>query len=262
MLTPSEITKRKRQNPIAMITAYDACFARIAEAAGIDMILVGDSAANVMLGYSTTREIHMEDMLLLTAAVRRGAPNTHVVADMPWQSDCDVQTALQNARRFIEVGANSVKLEGSRLDVVRALRQESISVVGHLGLLPQTATNFKQRGQSTEEAEKIYDDALALEDAGIFALVLEHIPERLGALISQGLRGIPTIGIGAGQQVDGQVLVLHDALGMHPFPLPPFARKFADLYEQGVAGLRRYIEVTRNSAEKNSYSALARDTSN
>jgi len=246
MLNPNELKLRKGNLPIAMITAYDACFARIAEASGIDMILVGDSGANVVLGYASTREIGMDEMLMFVGAVRRGATSTHIVADMPWQSDRDPSTAVMNAKRLLAAGAHSVKVEGADLNVIEALIRNNISVVGHLGLLPQTATSFKQQGQSSEEAEKILTDARAIAQLGIIALVLEHIPERLGYLVSQALPSIPTIGIGAGKLVDGQVLVLHDALGMHPYKVPPFAHKFTDLYAQSVEALKCYVQAVRD----------------
>lgn len=246
MLQRAELQSMKGNSPIVMITAYDACFARMAEAAGVDMILVGDSAANVVLGYESTREISMQEMLIFVAAVRRGAPNTHIVADMPWQSDRDPGTALTNARRFMEAGAHSVKIEGPHVEVLENLRRHGIDVVGHLGLLPQTATSFRQQGTSPEEASRILHEAKLVAQAGAFALVLEHIPEELASLISQGIPGIPTIGIGAGSRVDGQVLVMHDALGMHPFKVPPFATQFANLYAEGVDGLRRYASHVRN----------------
>jgi 3-methyl-2-oxobutanoate hydroxymethyltransferase len=249
MLQANDIKALKGKSPIVMITAYDACFARMAEAAQVDMILVGDSVANVVLGFSTTRDVGMEEMLMFVSATRRGAPDTHIVADMPWRSDVEPEIALKNAQRFVLAGANSVKIEGACIKVVRHLRQAGIEVVGHLGLLPQTATSFRQHGQSADEAEKLLQDAIELEQAGVCALVLEHIPERLGAHISQGLQHVPTIGIGAGNLVDGQVLVLHDALGLHPFKLPPFAHKFVDLYAQGVMGLEAYAESVRKKKE-------------
>lgn len=247
MLQPNELKERKGNKPISMITAYDAPFARMAEAAGIDMILVGDSGANVVLGMQSTRDIGMAEMLVFVAAARRGAPNTHIVADMPWQSERTPAEAVMNAKKFLEAGANSVKIEGARSEILEALKKEKISVVGHLGLLPQSATSFKQQGQSPEEASRIYEEAKLCARCGVFALVLEHIPESLGAHISQALQDIPTIGIGAGKKVDGQVLVLHDALGLHPFRIPPFAEKFADLYGAGVQGIQNYIEsVNKN----------------
>lgn len=242
MVTIEELKARKHGKPIAMLTAYDAPFARIAEAAGIDMILVGDSCANVVLGYSSTREVGMDEMLLFVGAVRRGAPNTHIVADMPWKSERTVDEALANARRFMESGANSVKIEGARTEIIAALKKNNIPVVGHLGLLPQSATSFKQQGQSPEEAQRILQEARDVASAGVCCLVLEHIPESLGALISQALHDVPTIGIGAGREVNGQVLVLHDALGLHPFKIPPFAQKFSDLYSEAVLGMQKYVE--------------------
>jgi 3-methyl-2-oxobutanoate hydroxymethyltransferase len=242
MKTSSDLKAMKGISRIAMITAYDACFARIAEAAGIDMILVGDSAANVVLGYSSTRDIGMDEMLIFVGAVRRGAPNTHVVADMPWHSDIDVPTAIYNARRFMDAGANSVKIEGAQIEILCALQKEGIPVVGHVGLLPQTATSFKQAGQSPEEAERTLQEAIVFAQFGAFAIVIEHVPDSLGSLVAQRISDIPIIGIGAGNSVDGQVLVLHDALGMHPFRQPPFAKKFAEIYVQGVDALRRYVE--------------------
>lgn len=231
--------------PIAMMTAYDAAFARMAEAAGIDTILVGDSAANVLLGFDTTRAIGMDEMVVLTAAVRRGAPDTHVIADMPYGSDQEPIAALANARRFLSVGANAVKIEGTPYAVIEHLCANGISVVGHLGLLPQTATSFRQTGNTPEDARRILSEAQKLASIGIDMLVLEHVPESLGALVAQGI-SVPVIGIGAGRQVDGQVLVMHDALGMHPFRIPPFATRFANLWEQGVAGMRAYTEAVRH----------------
>lgn len=245
MLNKNDLQAMKGHAPIVMVTAYDACFARMAEAAKVDMILVGDSGANVVLGYSSTREIGMSEMLMFVAAVRRGAPNTHIVADMPWQSDKDPGIALENARRFLQVGANSVKVEGANSEVLKYLCRHEINVVGHLGLLPQTATTFKQQGQSPEDAVRILQESKIVAQAGVFALVLEHIPEQLASLISQGLTSIPTIGIGAGKLVDGQVLVLHDVLGMHPFKVPPFATQHANLYAEGVAGLERFASSVR-----------------
>lgn len=243
MLSEKEIVALKGQRKVSMITAYDACFARIAEEAGIDMILVGDSGANVVLGHKSTRDIGMNEMLMFVGAVRRGAPNTHVVADMPWQSDRTPEEALIHAKRFLELGADSVKVEGCRPEVIQHLIQKNISVVGHLGLLPQTATSFKQQGREPEDALRIESEAKILAQCGVYALVLEHIPESLGGLISKGLDDVCVIGIGAGNQVDGQVLVLHDALGMHPFKIPPFAHRYADIFTQAVGGLRAYRDA-------------------
>lgn len=244
MLTANDIALTKNTRKVSMITAYDASFARMAQAAEIDMLLVGDSAANVLLGLESTRQVGMAEMLILTAAVSRGAPDTHIVADMPWQSEQNAEMALYNARQFMQVGAHSVKLEGYKPEIIAHLLQNGVPVVAHLGLLPQSAEKFTQQGKTPAEAERILQEAQALSELGVFAMVLEHIPSDLGAEIARKVKSV-VIGIGAGSQVDGQVLVIHDALGLHPFKVPPFAHKFADLYAAGVAGLREYKASVR-----------------
>ncbi len=246
MLTPKDITEKKARNEkISMITSYDFAFAQMAEAAGIDQILVGDSLANTMLGYSTTRDVGMTEMLIFVGAVCRGAPNTHVVADMPYQSDKDPQTAYDNARRFMDLGAASIKLEGTPEGVIEFLRSKDIPVCAHLGLLPQTAENFKQKGKTTEEAEAIEKAAKYVDSLGCFEMVLEHIPEELGTRITREVNAA-TIGIGGGRYTDGQVLVMHDALGMHQKKIPPFATKFVNMFELGVEGFKKYIDSVKN----------------
>jgi len=224
---------KKSGTPISMVTVYDTAFARMAEAAKIDMLLVGDSAANVMLGMERTAGISMEAMCLFTSAVKRGAPNSYIISDMPFGSDSEPKIALQNATRLIEAGASAVKIEGVPLPSLRAIREKGIDLVGHLGLLPQTATSFKQVGKSEEEAEKIFEQAKILDSLEPCSIVLEHIPEELGKKVSLATNA-PTIGIGAGSHTDGQVLVMHDILGMHQLKLPPFAKKFANLWDMGV----------------------------
>jgi 3-methyl-2-oxobutanoate hydroxymethyltransferase len=230
---------KKEGKPISMITVYDAAFARMAEAAEIDMLLVGDSAANVMLGMDRTAGISMEAMCLFTSAVKRGAPNSYIISDMPFGSDSTPKSAACNAKKFIEAGANAVKVEGLPLDSLRAIIEEGIDLVGHLGLLPQTAKNFKQTGGNEEEAEEIFEQAKVLDSLNPCAIVLEHIPNTLGKKITQATDA-PTIGIGAGKETDGQVLVMHDLLCMHPFKLPPFAKKFANFWEAGVNAFSDY----------------------
>lgn len=225
-----------------MITAYDFAFAQMAENAGIDQILVGDSLANTMLGYKKTSDIGMEEMLIFVGAVCRGAPNTHVVADMPFLSDKDPQTAYDNARRFMDLGASSVKIEGNPVGVREFLISKGIPVCAHHGLLPQTAKDFHQKGKTEEEARNIVADAKASDNMGCFEIVLEHIPESLGTLITNQVSAA-TIGIGGGKFTDGQVLVMHDALGMHLGKNPPFATKFANIYDAAVEGFRKYIEA-------------------
>lgn len=241
MLSIKEIqNKKKNKEKISIITAYDFAFARMAEEAGIDQILVGDSLANVMLGYPSTRDIGMAEMILFTRAVAKGAPNTHIIADMPYLSDGDPETAMENAKRLLEVGAHSVKLEGAKINVIEALIKKGIPVMGHLGLLPQTAESFKQYGKTEAEADQLLKEALAIDKLGVYSMVLEHVPESLGSLISQRVSAT-TIGIGAGRNTDGQVLVLHDVLGINGGKIPPFAKKFADVFEVGVRGISDYI---------------------
>jgi 3-methyl-2-oxobutanoate hydroxymethyltransferase len=202
---------------------------------------VGDSLANTMLGYKSTREIGMTEMLIFVAAVCRGAPNTHVVADMPYLSDKDPQTAYDNARRFMDVGCASIKLEGTPEGVIEFLRSKDIPVCAHHGLLPQTAENFKQKGRTAEEAAAIEAAAKFTDDLGCFEMVLEHILEELGKKITDSVKAV-TIGIGGGKFTNGHVLVMHDALGMHPGKIPPFATKFVDMYALGVEGFKKYVD--------------------
>ncbi|MDR0516143.1 MAG: 3-methyl-2-oxobutanoate hydroxymethyltransferase [Fibromonadaceae bacterium] len=230
---------KKSGKAISMVTVYDAAFARMAEAAEIDMLLVGDSAANVMLGLDKTASISMEAMCMFTNAVKQGAPKSYIICDMPFGSDADAETAVANAKILINAGANAVKLEGLPLNSLKAIREKGIDIVGHLGLLPQTAKSFKQVGKSQEEAEKIFEQAKILDSLEPCAIVLEHIPDSLGKKISQSIDS-PTIGIGAGKDTDGQVLVMHDILGMHPFKLPPFAKNFASFWNAGVSAFSDY----------------------
>lgn len=249
MLSPIDIKNKKAKGEkVSMITAYDYAFAQMAEAAGVDQILVGDSLANTMLGYKKTSDIGMNEMLIFVAAVCRGAPNTHVVADMPYLSDKDPQTAYDNARRFMDLGASSIKLEGTPEGVIEFLRSHDIPVCAHHGLLPQTAENFKQKGRTEEEAAAIIKAAKFTDDLGCFEMVLEHIPEELGTKITNMVSAV-TIGIGGGKFTDGQVLVMHDALGMHQRKNPPFAPKFVDMFELGVEGFKKYIDSVQNSGK-------------
>ena len=246
MLTPEDIQRKKANaSKISMITAYDFAFARMAEDAGVDQILVGDSLANTMLGYKTTRNVGMNEMLIFASAVCRGAPNTHVIGDMPYMSDATPQLAYDNARRFLDVGCQSIKLEGTPEGVIEFLRSKDIPVCAHHGLLPQTAENFRQKGKTEEEALAIEKAAKYTDSLGCFEMVLEHIPEELGTRITKEVKAA-TIGIGGGCHTDGHVLVMHDALGMHPGKIPPFATKFVDMYALGVEGFKKYIESVKN----------------
>lgn len=228
--------------PMSMVTAYDAPFAALAQEAGIDVLLVGDSVANTVLGHARTGDIGMPEMLHHVAAVRRGAPDACILADMPLGADHGVENALGNARALAAAGADAVKIEGPRLDEIRSLALEGIAVCGHLGLLPQTATSLKQAARDEAEQELLLAEAAALQEAGCVGIVLEHIPASLGRRATEALR-IPTIGIGAGPDCRGQVLVLHDVLGLS-IRRPPFAKAWADLRSQVLEALRGYHRET------------------
>lgn len=244
MLSARQIQELKGKRKIAQITAYDCAFAKIAEAAGVDQILVGDSLANTMLGYSSTQSVGMGEMLLFVAAVCRGAPNTHVIADMPYQSYRTPGEALENAKRFAAVGAGSVKLEGCFPDVISFLVQNGIPVCGHLGLLPQTAVSRRQVGKTEEEAKRLLAEIGQVEAAGAYECVLEHIPGELGKTLTDAAN-LVTIGIGAGSHTDGHVTVLHDALGIGNGKIPPFATKFCSVFDVAKKGIEDYVEFVR-----------------
>ncbi len=239
--------KKERGEKISMLTAYDYSTARIADSAGIDILLVGDSLGQVMLGYDSTVQVTMEDKIHHTKAVSRGAKRALVVGDMPFLSyNISPEEALRNAGRFLqEAGAQAVKLEGAVVaSTVTRMIEVGIPVMGHLGLTPQSINVFgghKIQGKTRDAAKKMLDDALKLEEAGIFALVLETVPTPLAALISQRL-SIPTIGIGAGIGCDGQVQVVHDILGWYPDFTPKHARKYTDMSAALKAAFEEYRE--------------------
>jgi 3-methyl-2-oxobutanoate hydroxymethyltransferase len=235
-LAITELLEMKRQGTrIAMVTAYDAAGARLAEAAGIDVVLVGDSAAMVVLGHDSTVPVTMDEMLFMTRAVASAVQRPLVVGDMPFGSyQVSDQEAVRNAVRFVKEGrADTVKLEGAgrMLPRVRAIVESGIPVMGHLGLTPQSATalgGYKAQGRTATRARKMLADALALQEAGCYSLVLEAVPTPVAARITEALE-IPTIGIGAGPQVDGQVLVYHDLLGLTEGHTARFVKRYADL---------------------------------
>jgi len=238
--------KKQRGQPISMITAYDYPTAMIADEAGIDSILVGDSLGMVVLGYDTTLPVTMEDMLHHCKAVARGAIHPLLIGDLPFMSyQVSVEQAVANAGRLIkDAGMDAVKLEGGRerADAVRAIEAAGIPVMGHLGLTPQSVRKlggFRTQGLTAEAAHRLLEDALALQEAGCFSLVLESIPARLAELISSRLT-IPTIGIGAGAGCDGQVLVQQDMLGLFKRFKPRFAKAYIDLYAQILTAFETY----------------------
>jgi 3-methyl-2-oxobutanoate hydroxymethyltransferase len=245
-ITAPDIKARKGGPKITMITAYDHPGAVIADKAGVDIILIGDSVANVVHGMDTTLEIGLDEIVLHTRAVKRAKPNALVVADMPWLSfHLTPEDAVRNAGRLVrEGGAEAVKLEGGRkrIPTVRAILDAEIPVMGHVGLTPQSVHafgGFKVQGKAVEAAKEMIEDARALADAGCFSIVIEGVPNVLGEIITKEI-DIPTIGIGAGPSTDGQVLVFHDVLGLGSGRSPKFVRPYADLANQAVSALERF----------------------
>jgi 3-methyl-2-oxobutanoate hydroxymethyltransferase len=248
---PDLLAMKRDGKRITMMTAYDAAFARLVDQAGIDVILVGDSLGMVVLGHSTTVPVTMDDMVRHAAAVSRGATRPLLIGDMPFGSyqTCTAD-ALRNAARFLkEAGMDAVKIEGGAevVDAVRALTANGIAVMAHVGLTPQRVAQlggFKVQAKTARAARQLIDDALALEDAGACSIVLESVPAAVGALATEKLE-IPTIGIGAGVDCDGQVLVLHDVLGLYGEFKPKFAKRYADIGSAVTEALREFDREVR-----------------
>lgn len=239
--------KKDRGDPISMLTAYDYPTSLIMDRVGIDSILVGDSLGMVVLGYENTLRVSMEEMLHHCRAVARGAQHALLIGDMPFMSfQVSIEDAVRNAGRFLqEGGMDAIKLEGGRerADTIRAIINAGIPVVGHIGLTPQSVNlfgGFRAQGKTAAAAKRIYEDAIFLQDAGCFSLVLEAVPGRLAELISEKL-DIPTIGIGAGIGCDGQVLVTHDLLGLFDRFTPKFVRKYADFFSEMERAFNEFI---------------------
>jgi 3-methyl-2-oxobutanoate hydroxymethyltransferase len=253
-VTPAELGRMKdRGQKIAMVTAYDASSGRLADRAGVDCVLVGDSAAMTMFGRDSTVSATMEEMLLLTRAVRSGVSRALLIADMPFGSFqvSDVAAAEHAIRLVKEAGAEAVKLEGAGTSARRiaAIVGAGIPVIGHLGLTPQSATllgGLKAQGRTAEQAERMCLDAVALEQAGCCAIVLEAIPEPVARRISGAAR-VPTIGIGAGATCDGQVLVWHDLLGLSDGHVARFVKRYAALADEILSALQNYVSDVRGS---------------
>ncbi len=259
-----ELAEMKRTGtPIAMVTAYDAAGARLAEAAGMDILLVGDSAAMVVLGHESTVPVTMDEMLFMTRSVSRAVRRPLVVGDMPFGSyQVSDEDAVRNAIRFVkEGGADTVKLEGAgrMLPRVRAIVDSGIPVMGHIGLTPQSVTalgGYKAQGRTAAKARRLVDDALALQDAGCYSIVLEAVPTPVAARITKALT-IPTIGIGAGPECDGQVLVYHDLLGLTEGHTARFVKRYADLATVIREALAAFVGDVRSGAypeERHTYS--------
>ncbi len=260
--TAAKIKALKGETKIAMLTAYDALSASLVDGADMPAVLVGDSLAMTVLGYETTLPVSMTEMLHHTAAVSRGVEKALVIADMPFMSyQPSVGMGLENAGRFIkESGADAVKIEGGamRAELIEALVSNGIPVLGHIGLTPQSIKEmggYKVQGKTTEQARQLMDDAMAVEQAGAFALVLECVPAELGEMISSALT-IPTIGIGAGAGCDGQVLVFTDLLGISGKPVPKFVKKYADLnplITEALAAYKTEVEAGTFPADEQTY---------
>lgn len=249
---PQVVARKGGEDPLVMITAYDASSARIADAGGADIILVGDSLGMVILGYDSTLEVTMDDMVRHTAAVTRSCDRPLVIADMPYLSYHLGQTeTVRNAGRLIVEGkAKAVKVEGGRkrLPVIDSLLDAEIPVMGHIGLTPQSVNAFggyKVQGKALEPAQNLIDDAKALAAAGVFSIVLECVPAPLARIVTKAV-DVPTIGIGAGPDTDGQVLVYHDLLGLFEGHKPKFVRRFGDVGEAAVMGVAAYADAVRS----------------
>jgi len=248
MKTTTDFLKMKKQNePIVMLTAYDYPSAKLAERASVDMILVGDSLGMVVLGYDSTVPVTVEDMIHHTKAVRRGAPNTFIVTDMPFMSyHISKEEAMRSAMRIMqETNTNALKVEGAGrvIDTIASLTEAGVPVVAHLGLTPQSVGvlgGYRVQGKDAESARKLLDDAKQCEQAGAIALVLECVPKQLAAEVTK-LLSIPTIGIGAGDETDGQVLVYHDLLGYAVDRVPKFVKKYANIQDTIHSAITSYV---------------------
>jgi len=245
---------KERGEKFTQVAAYDFSMAMIIEQAGMDMILVGDSMGNVVYGYEGTVPVTMDQMIFHSQAVRKGAPNTFVMGDMPFLSyQVSVEEAVRNAGRFYkEAGVDAVKLEGGRKMVpqVRAIVDAGMVVMGHIGLTPQSAAQmggFKVQGNTAEAAMRVLDDAEALQEAGAFCVLLEGVPAEAGKLVTEILR-IPTLGVGAGPHCDGQALLVNDVLGIYQVFTPKFVRRYANLGEEMRRALAEYISDIRNGS--------------
>jgi len=250
---PAVRARKGSGRPLVMVTAYDAPGARMADEAGVDMILVGDSLAMVVLGYEDTLQVTVADMAHHVAAVARTRPSALIVGDLPWMSyHLSTDDAVRNAAHLVRAGAQAVKLEGGhkRVPVVQAIVDAEIPVMGHIGLTPQSLHamgGFKVQGKSVDAAFALVDEAQALVAAGCFALVLEGVPDEVAAMVTEAV-AVPTIGIGAGIHCDGQVLVSHDLLGLQDRLIPKFVRRYANLKADGVEAITAWAADVRSGA--------------
>jgi 3-methyl-2-oxobutanoate hydroxymethyltransferase len=251
-ITAPAIRAMKGKSRIGMLTAYDYPSAKVADAAGADILLVGDSLAMVVLGYADTLSVTVDDMLHHTRAVARGTKSALIVADMPYLSyHLSTEESVRNAGRFMQAGAHAVKVEGAkphRLRTIEAILEAEVPVMGHIGLTPQSVNalgGFKLQGKSADDARRLIDEAVALERVGCFSLVLECVPAELAAIITEQV-SIPTIGIGAGPSCDGQVLVFHDVLGIYDGHTPKFVRQYAHIAQDMQTALEAFLSDVRS----------------
>ena len=250
LAAPAIRARKGDGTPLVMVTAYDTPSARIVDDAGADIILVGDSVAMVVLGYDDTLAVTIDDMAHHTAAVARAKPKAMVVADMPWMSyHVSREETVRNAARLLRAGASAVKLEGGRkrLDMIGAILDAEIPVMGHLGLTPQSVHmlgGFKVQAKEFDAARALLDDAVALAEAGCFSIVLECVPDAVATMVTEAVP-VPTIGIGAGAHCDGQVLVFHDLLGLNGGRAPKFVRRYADLRGDATAAVSQFADDVR-----------------
>lgn len=256
-ITAPAIRAMKGKSRIGMLTAYDYPSAKVADAAGADILLVGDSLAMVVLGYPDTLSVTVDDMLHHTRAVVRGTKSALIVGDMPYLSyHVSIEESVRNAGRFMQAGAHAVKVEGakpSRLRTIEAILDAEVPVMGHIGLTPQSVNalgGFKLQGKNAGDAKRLIDEAVALERIGCFSLVLEAVPTELAAMITERV-SIPTIGIGAGPSCDGQVLVFHDVLGIYDGHTPKFVRQYAHIAQDMQAALETFLADVRNGSFPN-----------
>ena len=242
MVTPEYIKSMKSKQKIVMLTAYDFPFARLMDDI-VDIILVGDSLGMVVLGYENTTKVTMQDIARATGSVSRGAKNALIVGDMPFETYENKKSAIENANFLLKAGAHAVKIE-NKPEIAEHLVKNDIEVMGHIGLTPQTITNFKVQGKDEENAKRLIEEAKAMDKAGCFSLVLECIPLELAKTITESI-SIPTIGIGAGIYCDGQVLVTHDILGLFSKFKPKFVKRYAKVGDEMRKAFQQYAEEVR-----------------
>jgi 3-methyl-2-oxobutanoate hydroxymethyltransferase len=266
-LNVGDIISKKGKEKISVITAYEYSTAKICDSAGIDILLVGDSAAMVVLGYSSTVPVGMQEMMIFCGAVARGTKRAIVVGDMPFGSyQLGPGMAVENAVQMIKAGCDAVKLEGSSeiVDTIRAIIDAGIPVMGHIGLRPQTSAlweGYKLQGRTKEGANKLIEDAIKLEKAGVFSIVLEMVTSEVGDAITRRV-SVPTIGIGSGPNCDGQVLVLHDMLGIYQDIRPKFVKRYSELNKEifdAVSSYNHEVKTGRFPEESNTFHMDARE---